>query len=278
MNSLSGEDHAKKQACAPSSLCLAKHFAPHNLLLAAKEIMKYFLIVFFCSFYSLASVPDEKIHCLEYNENIALELEPDKKYFRDTVRARVESVEATDAEIYNFVKQFGENERSIKLTNNESLANEIGATIVYSMEYHRDKYFGRPNHLTTHHVPATVIYKTPYGYLAGDSRGEFGGELIFVDNSDAVQLIQDMNVEDIYKFEFGYVVTEGLSHMSSNNGMLYLVTFSDGKPHISKLYGLIGAPSSSFKLPNGNLLINSRDGSQILKKDGSLVRVSCNGS
>ncbi|KPV98304.1 hypothetical protein AN214_00065 [Pseudoalteromonas sp. P1-9] len=246
--------------------------------LAAKESMKYFFILFFCSFYSLASVPKEKIHCPEYNETLALELEPNKKYFKDTVRARVESVEATDAEIFNFVEQFGENERRIKLTSNESLANEIGATIVYSMEYYRDKYFGRKNHLTTHHVPAAVTYKTPYGYLAGDSQGEFGGELVFVDNSGSVQLIQDMNVEDIYEFKFGYVVTEGLSHMSSDNGMLYLVTFLNKKPHLTKLFGLIGAPKSSLKLANGDLLINSREGSQILKSDGSLVRVSCKGS
>ncbi|OUL58800.1 hypothetical protein [Pseudoalteromonas ulvae] len=240
--------------------------------------MKYFLILFFCSFYSLASVPYEQIHCPEYNEALALELEPNKKYFTDTVRARVESTEATDAEVYNFVKQFGENERKIKLRSNELLANEIGATVVYSMKYYRDKYFGRKNQLTTHHVPAAVTYKTPYGYLAGDSRGEFGGELVFVDSSGSVKLIQDMNVEDIYQFEFGYVVTEGLSHMSSNNGMLYLVTFVNEKPQLSKLYGLIGSPKSSLKLANGELLVNSREGSQVLSNDGSLFRVSCKGS
>ena len=87
-----------------------------------------------------------------------------------------------------------------------------------------------------------------------------------------------MNVEDIYEFKFGYAVTEGLSHMSSNNGMLYLVTFLNKKPHLSKLFGLIGAPESSLKLANGDLLINSREGSQILKSDGSLVRVSCKSS
>ena len=171
--------------------------------------MKYLFSLLFCSFFSIASEPIVQITCPEYDEELALKLEPNKKYFRDTVRARVESKERSDAEIFSFIKQFGENERRIKLTSNELLAKEIGAPIVYSMEYYQEKYFGRKNHLTTHHVPAAVTYKVPLGYLAGDSQGEFGGEVVFVSNSGEVELIQDMNVEDIYKFDFGYVVTAG---------------------------------------------------------------------
>ncbi|RTE86960.1 hypothetical protein [Aliidiomarina sp. B3213] len=227
---------------------------------------------------SLLSAPPEPIaqmECPEFVEEVALELEPNKQYFRDTVRARVERREVSDAELFNFFKQFGENERKIKLASNELLANEIGAPIVYSMEYYQEKYFGLENHLTIHHVPAAVTYQTPFGHLAGDSQGEFGGELVFVNNSGVVELIQDMNVEDIYKFDFGYVVTAGLRHMGSDRGTLYLVTFLDGEPQITTLFGLIGAPETSLKLSNGDLLINSRDGSQVLRTDGSLERVSC---
>jgi hypothetical protein len=237
--------------------------------------MKYLFSLLFFSFFSIASEPIAQMECPEYLEEVALKLEPNKKYFRDTVRARVESKEASDAEIFSFIKQFGENERRIKLTSNELLAKEIGAPIVYSMQYYREKYFGQKNHLTIHHVPAAVTYKTPLGYLAGDSQGEFGGELVFVNNSGVVELIQDMNMEDIYKFDFGYVVTAGLSHMSSDSGVLYLITFLNGKPQIIKLFGLIGSPKTSLKLSNGDLLINSRNGSQVLKSDGSLIRVSC---
>ena len=155
------------------------------------------------------------------------------------------------------------------------MAREIGAPIVYSMEYYREKYFGQRNHITIHHVPAAVTYETPFGYLAGDSQGEFGGELVFIGNSGEAELVKDMNVEDIYKFNFGYVVTAGLSHITNDAGSLYLITFLNRKPQITKLFGFIGAPQSSLKMSNGDLLINSRNGSQILKSDGSLIRVLC---
>lgn len=222
-----------------------------------------------------ASEPFHVINCPEFDEELAKQLEPNKQYFNDNVRVRINIEPATDEEIYQFLKQFELSQRQIKLTNNKQLAADIGAPLVYTMQYHRDKYFGRPNHITTHHVPANVVYRTPHGILAGQSRGEFGGELVFIDNNDDVTILQDINVEDIYQFDFGYVVTSGLNHMTSDQGMTYLVTFLNDQPHITKFIGLIGAPKTSLKLKNGDLLINSKAGDQVLRKDGSLIRVNC---
>jgi hypothetical protein len=251
---------------------------PLKWALAAKDAMKYFVSLFLFSFSAMASVPHMEIECPEFDPKVALELEPSKKYFSDSVRSRVIWEKASNDELIKFAQQFEINQVQIQLSNNSILAKKIGAPIVYSMKYYRAKYFGRENHLTTHHVPAEVTFKTPQGYLAGDSRGEFGGELVFVDLAGNVSILQNMNVKDIYKLNFGYVITEGLSHMSSDNGMVYLVTFKQNKPEVSKLFGLLGSPKSSLKMKSGDLLIHSREGSQLLKSDGSFIRVQCKGS
>jgi hypothetical protein len=237
--------------------------------------MIHFLSLFLITISSNATAPYIKMTCPEFDQSHALKLEPDKKYFNDSVRVRVDSKESTLKELEEFHQQFKSTQRPILLSNNESLAKKIGAPIVYSMTYHRAKYFGQKTHLTTHHVPAAVAFKTPQGYLAGDSRGEFGGELVFIDHEDNVNILQDINIEDIYKFGFGYVITAGLAHKQRNNGAIYLVTFNKNKPEISKLFNLLGAPKSSIKLPNGNLFINSQNGSELLKSDGSLYRIHC---
>ena len=72
---------------------------------------------------------------------------------------------------------------------------------------------------------------------------------------------------------FGLVVTSGLAHMMSNEGEVNLIT---NQFKLTKLFSLIGMPKSSWKLDNGDLLINSYpSGSQVLTKLGYLKRVEC---
>ena len=109
--------------------------------------------------------------------------------------------------------------------------------------------------------------------LAGSNNGEFGGELVLIDANDEVLLIREMNVEDIYEMSFGLVVTSGLAHMMSNEGEVNLIT---KEFKLQKLFSLVGMPKSSWKLSNGDLLINSYpSGSQVLTKSGHLKRVEC---
>ncbi|BFT29525.1 hypothetical protein D210916BOD24_07010 [Alteromonas sp. D210916BOD_24] len=229
------------------------------------------------TFYAHPNSYYEEIQCPDFDESTAIQLEPEKSYFKDKVRARVTIEKVSDDQLLEFHKQFKMHERPIELSLNKELASRLGAKVVYRMKYYREKYQSAKNHITTHDIVAPVVFETPHGFLAGDSRGEFGGELVFVNRSGKVNILKDMNVEDIYKFSFGYVVTEGLSHMMSNSGTIYLVHFVQGQPEISKLHGLIGAPKSSLKLLSGDLLINTDHGSQLLKRDGSLIRVRCVG-
>lgn len=109
--------------------------------------------------------------------------------------------------------------------------------------------------------------------LVGSNNGEFGGELILIDSNDKLVLLGEMNVEDIHEMPFGFVVTSGLAHMMSNEGEINLIT-SDFK--LNKLFNLIGQPASSWKLNNGDLLINNYPaGAQVLTHSGYLKRVEC---
>ncbi|MBQ4836622.1 hypothetical protein [Pseudoalteromonas luteoviolacea] len=109
--------------------------------------------------------------------------------------------------------------------------------------------------------------------LIGTNNGEFGGELLRVDKANNMTLLEQMNVEDVYKMPFGVVVTSGLAHLSSNTGKISLLT-PDFK--LETLFGLIGSPQSSWLLGNGDLLINSYPkGTQVLTKKGYLKRVKC---
>ncbi|QHJ13814.1 hypothetical protein FX988_04094 [Paraglaciecola mesophila] len=237
--------------------------------------MRLLSILFLVSFYSHSNSYYEEISCPAFDESTAIQLEPEKSYFKDDVRHRATVEKVTGEQLLDFHKQFVMHERPIQLSLNKELANQLRVKVVYRMRYYREKYRSAKNHITTHDIVAPVVFETQYGLLAGDSRGEFGGELVFIDKGGEVQILQDMNVEDIYKFSFGYVITEGLGHMMSNNGAIYLVHFVQGKPEIEKLHGLIGAPKSSLKLLSGDLLINTDHGSQLLKRNGALIRVRC---
>ena len=65
--------------------------------------MKSLYSLLLVSFFSFASGSITPIKCPEYDEKTALKREPNKKYFRDTVSARVESKEASDAEVLSFI-------------------------------------------------------------------------------------------------------------------------------------------------------------------------------
>ncbi|WP_371378310.1 hypothetical protein [Thalassotalea aquiviva] len=239
---------------------------------------KLALTIFLMSFNALSSPIFSEFECGKYDEGKALELDPDKSYFDDPIRRGPLPKKVQDSEIYEFHQHFELNERQLLIVSNPVIAADANAPLAYTMTFYRDrwKYASAPEgHLTIQDVIPHVIYRTPFGVLAGDNRGEFGGELVFFDLENKVSILADLNVEDIYKFPFGYVITEGISHMSSDRGNLYIITFSKSNPVINKLYGLIGAPIASYKTKPNELLIKSKGGYQLLDDAGKLSRVVC---
>jgi hypothetical protein len=123
-----------------------------------------------------------------------------------------------------------------------------------------------------------VGLKIPEGWLVGSSRGEWGGEAVFIGGASRPKIVINDNVEDIYKMPFGYVVTAGLAHLSLNRGAIYVVKISEtGIPKAEVLFALAGQPKTSWKLSDGRLLVNMSDSSVLLDQQGHLRRVLCIG-
>ena len=121
-----------------------------------------------------------------------------------------------------------------------------------------------------------VALKTQHGWISGISRGEFGGAIVHHKADGTIEVVANAIVEDIYVMPFGIVVTEGLAHMHSNSGSIVLITVGTRGFKSEKLHGLPGMPETSWKLPNGNLLINTyKNGSVLLNQKAELHLVQC---
>jgi len=119
-------------------------------------------------------------------------------------------------------------------------------------------------------IPGTGI-RVENGYLVGADRGEFGGELMFVDEMGKWSKILDDNIQGIYHTASGIVVVAGLAHMGFNRGTLYKVSKAvDGKWNVAKWKALPGDPYSSALLGDGSLFIGSPYGNVLVSPDGSI--------
>lgn len=112
------------------------------------------------------------------------------------------------------------------------------------------------------------------GWLLGSDRGEWGGTLVFKSSKGEEKKLIDDNIEDIYVYSYGYIVTAGLAHLGMNSGSIYLV--EKDSLNVKKIHALVGAPETSWLLKNGDLLINTWGiESTVFHKNGELSRISC---
>jgi len=116
------------------------------------------------------------------------------------------------------------------------------------------------------------------GWVLGDDRGEWGGELVSKqDARPAVKLLED-NIQDLYRFPNGRIVAvAGLAHHSLNKGRVYEVRCT-GAAHCFVRWWkqLPSAPRDSWLTTSGELLINTyRGGSIIVNQDGRMTMAPC---
>jgi len=119
-----------------------------------------------------------------------------------------------------------------------------------------------------------VLIKTKYGYVTANHKGEWGGELLLIKFDNEISFIKDIPVEDMFPYQGGVVVVSGSDHMVST-GNVYYLEFEQNSFQLTKLFGLIDAPQSSWQLPNGDIVINSKSGTQLLSVGNVLRRVGC---
>jgi HEAT repeat protein len=112
-------------------------------------------------------------------------------------------------------------------------------------------------------------------YLLGGDRGEWGGELVFMDKNEKAEVLLGGNTEGIHRMPFGIVATVGLAHLTLNSGSLYLVEFApDGKPAARRWRVLPGAPAGSGIVANGNLFVACYGGNVVVTPEGTIRMAS----
>ena len=128
----------------------------------------------------------------------------------------------------------------------------------------------KPSFRTVEQVPEVGI-QVADGYLLGSDRGEFGGELVFVDSSGRQTTLLSENVHEICAMPFGIVAVTGLSHLGMGGGDLFKVwKGDDGAWRTSRWRVLPDAPSTAGMLASGNLYVGCYRGSVEVSPSGDI--------
>jgi HEAT repeat protein len=108
------------------------------------------------------------------------------------------------------------------------------------------------------------------GSVLGSSRGEWGGELVYVDAQGAVNRLVSSNTRAIHRMPFGIVAVTGLAHLAFSQGGLYRIDRSREGFKATKWRTLPGAPRESGFLANGDLFIACDGGDIVITPSGEL--------
>lgn len=116
-----------------------------------------------------------------------------------------------------------------------------------------------------------VALRVDGGWLGGSSRGEWGGELVFLADDGTHQYVNHENTSDLFTLGTKRVAVGGLAHLTMNSGMIYELTRgADSKWKATPWRALPGAPGSSEKTESGKILISTYGGGDVvLSEDGS---------
>jgi hypothetical protein len=115
------------------------------------------------------------------------------------------------------------------------------------------------------------------GWLLGGNRGEWGGELVFVDRSGHPALLFEDNVHAIVRLGKHVIALAGLGHLGHNHGVaLEIVRSESGRWSAHPWRVLPGSPQTVTPLRDGRVFIDIEDGSSmVLAEDGSLREAPC---
>jgi hypothetical protein len=113
------------------------------------------------------------------------------------------------------------------------------------------------------------------GYLMGSDRGEWGGELVFLDSEGNRLILLRDNVCGIYRMAFGIVAVTGVSHLGSSHGAVYQVSKGGGGYWGASRWKLLPhAPIAAGIRPNGNLFVACYTGTVEISPSGYVETVS----
>ena len=120
-----------------------------------------------------------------------------------------------------------------------------------------------------------VALRVEQGWIVGSNRGEWGGELVFIDDAGEQQIIAETNVVDVYQLGHRIVAVTGLAHLWMNEGMLLQLSRSESGTWTSTPWrSLPGAPQTSTPVETGELLVNVYNGGSVLIADDGAMRMA----
>jgi len=120
-------------------------------------------------------------------------------------------------------------------------------------------------------VTPAVGLKIAKGVLLGSDRGEWGGELVYVDRAGRSQIVARQNVQSIHQLGRRLVVVAGLAHLLTDEGRLEEVVIdSRGTVHTRFWRALPGAPEQSGIVQNGSLFVRCTQADVIIDPDGTM--------
>lgn len=134
------------------------------------------------------------------------------------------------------------------------------------------------DNIVEHRTPITQVpelaLRTERGWLVGSDRGEWGGELAYIEDGESPKIILSENVEDIYKLGDRYIAVSGLVHLVVNQGKIYAITPTKDGWTAAPWRALPGAPESSWMVETGELLVNTVGGGSILISPSGAMRMA----
>ena len=189
---------------------------------------------------------------------------------RDMARdARRKINDSVDFFAYKRVKFDALNEVTIVsnecfVTHEGSLSHSKLANITY------DAYDNVPNAKSHKQTPDVGIMLED-GYLVGSSRGEWGGELMFIDSAGNSSMVLKDTIVGIYHTPKGILAVAGVSAMLMKRGMIYKVSRDDiGNWRATKWKALPGGLKSSALIKDGSLYIECVGGNVVFTPEGTI--------
>lgn len=125
-------------------------------------------------------------------------------------------------------------------------------------------------------VYPSVALKNNNEWFAGSDRGEWGGELVYINSSGKSDVLVDINTHDIFNTDTGIIALTGMNHLMIRDAAIYKILLDDKGRWVAKRHmTLPGSPSLSWRLENGDILINTSQGSVIYTKNNTLEMAVC---
>lgn len=122
-------------------------------------------------------------------------------------------------------------------------------------------------------VPGVAL-RLDDGWLVGTSEGEWGGELVFIEDGDRTKVIATQNVRGIHRLGSRVVVLSGLAHLSSNRGVAFELVRQDKDWQLQTWRGLPAAPIKNSMTASGDLLVQTAGGGTLLIAPNGAMRMA----